>query len=86
MSHAIAGFGHVGQALAKGFSRKDIEVSVASTRDPESFASAEASIGPTIIPQTLAEAVKADIVFWPRSSNTLAQRRSQCTTNPNYPS
>ena len=39
------------------------EVSVATTRDPESFASAAAAIRPTIIPKKLAEAVKADIVF-----------------------
>jgi NADP oxidoreductase coenzyme F420-dependent len=38
-------------------------VSVATTRDPESFAADAAAIGPTIIPKTLAEAVKADIVF-----------------------
>jgi predicted dinucleotide-binding enzyme len=63
MSYAIIGFGKIGQALAKAFARKGIEVSVAATRDPQSFASAAAAIGPTIIPKTLAEAVKADIVF-----------------------
>src|SRR5512132_2120329 len=63
MSYAIIGFGNIGQALAKAFARKGIEVSVATTRDPESFASAAAAIGPTIIPKTLAEAVKADILF-----------------------
>jgi predicted dinucleotide-binding enzyme len=62
-SYAIIGFGNIGQALAKAFARKGIEVSVATTRDPESFASRAAAIGPTIIPTTLAEAVKADIVF-----------------------
>lgn len=62
-SYAIIGFGNVGQALAKAFARKGIEVSVATTRNPESFASAAAAIGPTIIPKTLAEAVKADIIF-----------------------
>jgi predicted dinucleotide-binding enzyme len=62
-SYAIIGFGHIGKALAKAFARKGIEVSVATTRDPESFASAAAEIGPTIIPTTLAEAVKADIIF-----------------------
>jgi 8-hydroxy-5-deazaflavin:NADPH oxidoreductase len=62
-SYAIIGFGNIGQALAKAFARNDIEVSVATTRDPESFASAAAAIGPTIIPKKLAEAVKADIVF-----------------------
>ena len=63
MSYAIIGFGNVGQALAKAFARKGIEVSVATTRDPETFAADAAAIGLTIIPKTLAEAVKADIVF-----------------------
>ena len=63
MSYAIIGFGKIGQALATAFARSNIEVSVATTRDPASFASAAAAIGPTIIPKTLAEAVKADVVF-----------------------
>ena len=63
MSYAIIGFGKIGQALAKAFARSGIEVSVATTRDPESFASAAAAVGPGIIPKKLAEAVKADIVF-----------------------
>jgi hypothetical protein len=63
MSYAIIGFGKIGQALAKAFARNGVEVSVATTRNPESFASAAASIGPGIIPKKLAEAVKADVVF-----------------------
>jgi predicted dinucleotide-binding enzyme len=63
MSYAIIGFGNIGRALAKAFARNGIEVSVATTRDPESFASAATAIGPTIIPKKLAEAVKADIVL-----------------------
>ncbi|MFM0646608.1 NADPH-dependent F420 reductase [Paraburkholderia bryophila] len=63
MSYAIIGFGKIGQALAKAFARSGIEVSVATTRDPESFASAAVAIGPGIIPKKLAEAVKADVVF-----------------------
>jgi len=62
-TYAIIGFGNIGQALAKAFARKGIEISVATTRDPESFASAAAAIGPTIMPSTLAEAVNADIIF-----------------------
>ncbi len=62
-SYAIIGFGNIGQALARSFARKGIEVSVATTRDPESFASAAAAIGPTITPTTVAEAVKADVIF-----------------------
>jgi 8-hydroxy-5-deazaflavin:NADPH oxidoreductase len=63
MSYAIVGFGNIGQALAKAFARNGIEVSVATTRDPESFASRAAAIGPEIIPKTLAEAVKAEVIF-----------------------
>ena len=63
MSYAIIGFGKIGQALAKAFARSGITVSVATTRDPESFASDAAAIGPQIIPTTLAEAAKADVVF-----------------------
>lgn len=63
MSYAIIGFGKIGQALAKAFARSGIEVSVATTRDPESFASAAVAIGREIIPKKLAEAVKADVVF-----------------------
>ncbi|QUY48091.1 NADPH-dependent F420 reductase [Serratia plymuthica] len=63
MSYAIIGFGKLGQALAKAFVRKGIEVSVATTRDPKSFASEAAAIGAEVIPTTLADAVKADIIF-----------------------
>ena len=63
MSYAIIGFGKIGHALAKAFARKGLEVSLATTRDPKSFAADAAAIGPTIIPKTLVEAVKADIVF-----------------------
>src|ERR1700683_3883282 len=63
MSYAIIGFGNIGQALAKAFARQGIEVTVATTRDPESFASDAAAIGATILPKTLADAVKADVIF-----------------------
>ena len=63
MSYAIIGFGNIGRALAKAFAREGIEVSVATTRDPDSFAANASAIGPTIIPKTLAEAIKADVIF-----------------------
>ncbi len=63
MSYAIIGFGNIGRALAKPFARNGIEVSVATTRDPKSFASDAAAIGPGIVPKTLAESVKADVIF-----------------------
>src|SRR3546814_17322688 len=63
MNYAIIGFGEIGQTLARAFARRGIDISVATTRDPESIASAAAAIGPGITPKTLAEAVKADIIF-----------------------
>ena len=63
MNYAIIGFGEIGQTLARAFARNDIDVFVATTRDPESFASAAAAIGPGITPKTLTEAVEADIIF-----------------------
>jgi predicted dinucleotide-binding enzyme len=63
MSYAIIGFGKLGQALAKAFARSGIEVSVATTRDPENFAAEAAAIGPSIIPKKLAEALTAEIIF-----------------------
>ena len=63
MSYAIIGFGSIGKALAKAYARSGIEVSVATTRDPASFAADAAAIGPGIKPATLAQAVEADIIF-----------------------
>lgn len=63
MSYAIIGFGAVGQALARAFARNNIEVAVASRRPPEALAPLAQAIGPTVVPKTLQEAVKADVIF-----------------------
>lgn len=63
MNYAIIGFGRIGQALAKAFARTSTEVAVATTRNPESFASEAASIGPKVIASKLADAIEADIIF-----------------------
>jgi predicted dinucleotide-binding enzyme len=63
MSYAIVGFGAVGQALARAFARKQIEVAVASTRPAEEIAPLAKTIGPTIAPKSLREALEAEIVF-----------------------
>ena len=78
MSYAIIGFGKIGHALAKAFARKGIEVSVATTRDPQSFAADAAAIGPTVVPKTLAEAVRADIIFWLCVSRHTQMSRRRC--------
>jgi len=62
-SYSIIGFGKIGQALGKAFVRNGIKVSVATRHDPESFTSEAAAIGPEIIPTTLGEAIKADVIF-----------------------
>lgn len=63
MSCSIVGFGALGQALARGFARKDIDVAVASTRSPAALAPLAREIGPTIIRRSLRDALAAGIVF-----------------------
>jgi 8-hydroxy-5-deazaflavin:NADPH oxidoreductase len=63
MRYAIIGFGKIGQALARAFARNGIPVSVATTREPDSFAPDAHAIGPGVVPVTLGEAVEADVVF-----------------------
>jgi 8-hydroxy-5-deazaflavin:NADPH oxidoreductase len=69
MNYAIVGFGAIGQALARMFARKGIDVAVASRRQPEALAPLANAIGSTIVPKTLNDALEADIVllavpFW----------------------
>jgi predicted dinucleotide-binding enzyme len=63
MRYAIIGAGQIGQALAHAFARKNIDVAVASTRPPEAIAPLAKSIGPTVAPRSLKDALGADIVF-----------------------
>src|SRR5438552_17119505 len=69
MSYAIAGFGAVGQALARAFARKNIEVAIASRRPPEALAPQARAIGPTVVAKSLRDALEADTIilaipFW----------------------
>lgn len=63
MTHAILGFGAVGQALATMFARKGFDVTVASRRPPEALAAAAKAIGPTVTPRTMAEALEAETIL-----------------------
>ena len=63
MNYAIIGSGKAGQALAKAFAREKIEVAFASRRSPEALAPVAKAIGPTIIPKSLQDALKAEIVL-----------------------
>jgi 8-hydroxy-5-deazaflavin:NADPH oxidoreductase len=63
MSYAIIGFGKIGQALARAFARKNIDVTVASRRPPEALASEARTIGPAVVAKSLQEALKADTII-----------------------
>ncbi len=63
MTYAIIGFGAVGQALAKAFARKGVEVAVASRRPPAALAPEAKAIGPQVTPKTLEEAVASDTII-----------------------
>ena len=54
MSYAIVGFGPVGQALARAFARKNIEVAVASRRPPQA-----------LVPQALVAVLADQLGFAP---------------------
>jgi predicted dinucleotide-binding enzyme len=63
MSYAIVGFGAIGQAFARAFARKNIDVTVASRRPPETLAPQARAIGPTVIAKSLRDALKADTII-----------------------
>jgi hypothetical protein len=63
MSYAIVGFGAVGQALARAFARKNINVTVASRRPPEALAPQARAIGPTVVARSLRDALEADTII-----------------------
>jgi predicted dinucleotide-binding enzyme len=63
MSYAIVGFGKIGQALARAFTRKNINVAVASRRPPEELEPQAQAIGPTVKAKSLRDALKADTII-----------------------
>jgi 8-hydroxy-5-deazaflavin:NADPH oxidoreductase len=63
MSYSIVGFGKIGQALARAFTRKHINVTVASRRPPEELEPQARAIGPTVIAMSLRDALEADTII-----------------------
>ena len=63
MKYAIIGSGKIGTALARVFARKKIEVAIANSRGPETLASLAKELGPRIVPQSIPDAYKAEIIF-----------------------
>ena len=69
MTYSIIGSGGVGAALARQFARSDITVGLANSRGPESLASLAKELGEKVVPLTLQDALKADVIilavpFW----------------------
>ena len=63
MSYAVIGFGAVGQALARAFARKGLEVAVATRKVPDALIAQAQAIGPTVTPRSLGDALQADSVL-----------------------
>ena len=63
MKYAIIGSGKIGTALARTFARKNIEVAIANSRGPATLASLTDELGPSVVPQSLQDAYKAEIIF-----------------------
>lgn len=63
MTYAIIGFGSVGQALARGFARKGLEVTIATRKPPEALAEQARVIGAGVKPASLPDALPADTLI-----------------------
>lgn len=63
MNYAIIGSGQIGTALAKAFARHNVPVGIANTRGPQTLASLAEELGPGVVPQSIEEAYKADLIF-----------------------
>ena len=63
MSYAIVGFCNIGQALARAFARKNINVIVASRRPPAELEPLARAMGPTVIAKSLRDALEADTII-----------------------
>ncbi|MDM0032474.1 NADPH-dependent F420 reductase [Variovorax sp. J22P271] len=63
MTYSIIGSGNVGASLATQFARSGITVKIANTRGPESIAAMAEELGSEIVPATLHDALKADVVI-----------------------
>jgi 8-hydroxy-5-deazaflavin:NADPH oxidoreductase len=63
MKYAIIGSGKIGTALARTFARKNVEVAIANSRGPETLASLTDELGPSVVPQSIQDASKAELIF-----------------------
>jgi 8-hydroxy-5-deazaflavin:NADPH oxidoreductase len=63
MKYAIIGSGKIGTALARVFARKNIDFAIANSRGPETLAPLREELGPSVFPQSIEDACKAEIIF-----------------------
>jgi 8-hydroxy-5-deazaflavin:NADPH oxidoreductase len=63
MKFAIIGSGKIGTALARAFARKNIEVAIANSRGPQTLASLTKELGSSVFPQSIQDALKAEMLF-----------------------
>ena len=63
MKYAIIGSGKIGTALARVFARKNIDFAIANSRGPETLTFLREELGPSVSPQSIEDACKADIIF-----------------------
>jgi predicted dinucleotide-binding enzyme len=63
MKYAIIGSGKIGTALAHVFARKNIDFAIANSRGPETLTFLREELGPSVYPQSLEDACKAEIIF-----------------------
>ena len=63
IKYAIGGSGKIGTALARTFARESIEVAIANTRGPEALASLTKELGRSVVPQSIQDACKAEMIF-----------------------
>jgi 8-hydroxy-5-deazaflavin:NADPH oxidoreductase len=63
MKYAIIGSGKIGTALARVFARKNIEFAIANSRGPATLAFLVKELGPGVVPQSLQDAYKAEMIF-----------------------
>jgi len=63
MSYAIIGSGHIGSAIAGLFARKGLEVGITNTRGPDSLVDLVTALGSSVKAVSLAEALRAEVVF-----------------------
>jgi 8-hydroxy-5-deazaflavin:NADPH oxidoreductase len=63
MKYAIIGSGNIGTALARIFARKNIPVAIANSRGPQTLTSLKEELGPGVVPQSIQNAVEAEVIF-----------------------